>query len=590
MKNIKITRKSFIKIATAVPFLGGAITSCGDDGGTENNKRDNARYEILSEVKTTLTETLLPADYTEDSTVFITDINRVLNSDYGKLKAAAGEPHILDKSLLKTPDSYTEPTERKSLLFFPQITDIHITDVLSPMRAVYGYVSHNGSAYRPHSIYSTHVLHSIIQTINATHKKEKFNFVLVTGDMIDNAEGIELEWFNTILNGGIIKPVSGSKEYDPVEGTGNDFTDPYIVEGLDNDLPWYASIGNHDVLYVGISYITDEKANKYISSELATIPFMGCDVYTGAQDPDTQYGTVQCGFERDNRNGAFLPVATDSCKSDLPKCDNPQVDPDPQRAPFRNHAELIDEIKDAGGFDKQNTNVQKGYYSIRPDKNVPIELIFLDLSATKKHFIKPSGEMQPNQVLTNALFGTEEFNWLKDKLEQLKTEGVASIIIHHQPTDHFQPESEISSTEYINMLKEYEDVLAIIAGHTHKNKIRQFPSENENEYSLVEVVTCGLLDFPEQSRVYELVYNNNGTISLFTTMLNHASVENSFSYNARRLSLAYTQVDKGGFGEGGSGTINDRNREIIIPISTKLQAKLESLTNTATYVKSLKID
>ncbi len=588
MKNVKITRKSFIKIATVVPFLGGAITSCGDSGD-EDNTRESAKYEILSDVKTTLTETLIPNEYS-DPNILITDLDKVLKSGYGTLEVKAGEAHILDKSLLKDPDSYTEATERKSLLFFPQITDIHLTDVQSPMRAVYGYVSHNGSAYRPQSIYSTHVLHSTIQTINAVHKIEKFNFVLATGDMIDNAEGAELEWFNTIMNGGVVKAVTGSQEHDPIQGMGNDFTDPYIAEGLADDLPWYASIGNHDVLYVGISYITDEKANNYVSSELSTIPFLGCDVYSGAQNPDTEYGEVQCGFERDNRNGAYLPVATDACKSDLPRCDDFEVDPDPTRAPFRNHGEIIDAIKDEGGFNKSNTDVQKGYYSIRPNKDIPLELIFLDLSATKKHFVKPSGELQANQVLTNALLGAEQFNWLKDKLDALKEEGVASIVIHHQPTDHFQSQSEVSSTEYISTLKQYEDVLAIIAGHTHKNKIRQFPAENDNEFPFVEVVTCGLLDFPEQSRIYEVVYNNNGTISLFTTMLDHASKKDSFSYNARRLALAYTQVDKGGFGDYGTGTIDDRNREIIIPISTKLQAKLEALTVSSNYVKSLKIN
>jgi hypothetical protein len=51
-------------------------------------------------------------------------------------------------------------------------------------------------------------------------------------------------------------------------------------------------------------------------------------------------------------------------------------------------------------------------------------------------------------------------------------------------------------------------------------------------------------------------------------MLNHASTEGSFSGNARRLSLAYTQVDKA-YGDYGAGTIDDRNREIIFTISTR---------------------
>jgi len=588
MKDIKITRKSFIKIATAVPFLAGGITSCSSDEGEEN-----AVYEILPEVKTTLTEVLEPSDYEKDDTL-ITEIDKILTgNNYGVLKKVTGEPHILDISLLKDPALYTAPTERKSLLFFPQITDIHITDVQSPMRAVYGYISNNGSAYRPQSIYSTHILNSTIQTINAIHKKEKFDFVVATGDMIDNAEGIEMEWFNTIMNGGVVKAALGDIE-DAVDGVGNNFTDPYVTDGLADDLPWYASLGNHDVLYVGISYITDEKAAKYTKSELSTIS-LGCDIYTGAQDASTEYGDVQCGFERNNQLDAWMPIATDSCKDDYPKCKDPSVYPDPRRTPFRTHAEIIDDIKDEGGFNNSNIDVQKGYYSIRPNKDIPIEIIFLDLSATKKHFVRPDGELDDGQVLTNALLGTKQFNWLKNKLDTLKSEGVASIIFQHQPTDHFQTinsastiESEVSSEEFIALLKGYEDFLCVISGHTHKNKIRKFSAENDNEYPFVEVVTSGLLDFPEQSRIYEIVYNNNGTISLFTTMLNHASPKGSLSYKARTLALAHTQVGKR-VGDSGSATIDDRNREIMIPVSSKIQAKLDSLV-TDNYVKSLKID
>jgi hypothetical protein len=219
--------------------------------------------------------------------------------------------------------------------------------------------------------------------------------------------------------------------------------------------------------------------------------------------------------------------------------------------------------------------------------NIPIEAIFLDLSATKKHFIKDN-VLSANKTLTNALLGQEQFEWLKNKLDELEDEGVASIIFQHQPTDSFQSESEVSSEQYTTLLKGYEDILAVISGHTHKNKIRQFPSLSDTEYPFVEVVTCGLLDFPEQSRIYEFVYNNNGTISLFTTMLDHASKEDSFSYRARSLSLAHTQIGKQ-VGDSGAATINDRNREIIIPISTKLQQKLEALTTNNNYVKSIKI-
>ena len=582
----KLKRRTFLKI-TAASSLAVNFISC-EGSQEDDNKRKVVNYNISQDVQTTRVHTLSEVNYTPDPNIKVTDVKGLLESEYGRLEKSEGEEHLLDKSLLAEPDNYSLPSSRKSLLFFAQISDIHLTDVQSPMRAVYGFVSGNGSAYRPYSIYSTHVLNSMIQTINAIHKKEKLDFLAVTGDMIDNAEGVELEWFNTILNGGVVRAVTGKDDYDPVAGGGNDFTDPYFADGLAGDLPWYATIGNHDILNVGVFYITDEKADAYVSDKLTTLDFFGCDVYTGTQDASTEYGDVQCGFEENVATGAFVPVATESCNSsEFARCDNPEVIPDKRRAPFRNHGEIIEDIKSDNEFNKNNDDEQKGYYSISLE-NVPIELIFLDLSASKEHFFV-NGEFKPNSTRTNALLGEKQFNWLKDKLDSLKEESKGAIIFQHQPTGSFQKESEISPEEYIDLLQNYEDVLCVIAGHTHKNKILKHKAEGEGKFSFVEVVTCGLLDFPEQSRLFEFVYNDNGTVSLFTTMLNHASTEGSLSYNARRLSLAFTQLEKGGYGGDGSGTKKDRNTEIVLPISDKFKEKLENLNVNADYVKSLKV-
>jgi hypothetical protein len=131
-------------------------------------------------------------------------------------------------------------------------------------------------------------------------------------------------------------------------------------------------------------------------------------------------------------------------------CNDSKVSPDSRRTPFRTHEEIVQDIKDGGGFDSSNTDPQKGYYSLKPDPNVPIEMIFLDLSAAKKHFVK-NDVLVPGQILTNALLGQEQFTWLKNKLDELESEGTASIIFQHQPTDHFQSTSEVSPQELLKL-------------------------------------------------------------------------------------------------------------------------------------------
>jgi hypothetical protein len=83
---------------------------------------------------TTLYETFEPDTYTEDRSLIGTDIEQLLANDYGQIKKAAGEPHIKREELATS----TEIISRKSLLLFPQITDIHITDVESPNRMFMG--------------------------------------------------------------------------------------------------------------------------------------------------------------------------------------------------------------------------------------------------------------------------------------------------------------------------------------------------------------------------------------------------------------------------------------------------------------------
>ncbi len=536
---------------------------------------------------TTLYETFEPDNYTEDNSLIGTDIEQLLANDYGKIKKADGEPHIKREELATS----TEVVSRKSLLLFPQITDIHITDVESPNRMVYGYIAKNTSAYRPHSVYGLHILDSMIQTFNTLHKIEKLDFVLATGDLCDNAEGIELHWFNTVLNGGVVSMDSGA-DNDPIPGENNDYSDPIIAKGLESDLEWYAIIGNHDFLNAGINYNTEEAALKYTSDTISTIEYKGCQIYTGSQDG---VADPQCAFDRHDIFGRTILTPTavdDNCKISysgievkIDKCNMPNVVADPLRAPFNSHKNWFDDLNDADIIHPDETVEQSGYYSVRPKSNIPIEIIFLDTAATVNAF-RDGDTVDPMKINHAGFLETGQFNWLKNKLTELKEEGVGVILTAHHPLGSFNQDSEISSSALKDEIKKYDNILAMINGHTHNNKLIFHSSSNDNEYGFVEVTTAALIDFPEQARICEFVYNGNGTVSLFTTMLNHNSETDSFSYLGRRLSLAFKQLHNA-MGKG-LGDLSDRNTEIIIPLSEKVKNSFEAVTNAKSYIRTLK--
>ena len=71
--------------------------------------------------------------------------------------------------------------------------------------------------------------------------------------------------------------------------------------------------------------------------------------------------------------------------------------------------------------------------------------------------------------------------------------------------------------EVLALLGSYRSVLAWVNGHSHKNKIT--PHSAPDGRSFWEVSTASHIDFPQLARVIEIVDNHDGTVSLFTTLI-----------------------------------------------------------------------
>jgi Calcineurin-like phosphoesterase len=150
---------------------------------------------------------------------------------------------------------------------FAQLTDTHVRDEESPARVP--FLDRVGppftSTFRPQEAFSTQVLDAAVRSIN----RERPQAVFITGDVTDNAQRNELALALATLRGGTVKPDSGARGYDGVQAP--DSADPFFYRpdhdapahpgalaraqrpfkaaGL--DAPWYALVGNHDVLAQG---------------------------------------------------------------------------------------------------------------------------------------------------------------------------------------------------------------------------------------------------------------------------------------------------------------------------------------------------
>ena len=154
-----------------------------------------------------------------------------------------------------------------TLATFAQLTDTHVRDEESPARVPFldRVPGPYTSTFRPQEAFSTQVLDASVRAVN----RERPQAVFVTGDITDNAQRNELDLALTTLRGGEVKPDSGGPGYDGVQAP--DSPDPFYYRpdhdapahpgalaraqrpfraaGL--DAPWYALVGNHDVLAQG---------------------------------------------------------------------------------------------------------------------------------------------------------------------------------------------------------------------------------------------------------------------------------------------------------------------------------------------------
>jgi hypothetical protein len=73
------------------------------------------------------------------------------------------------------------------------------------------------------------------------------------------------------------------------------------------------------------------------------------------------------------------------------------------------------------------------------------------------------------------------------------------------------------------MLLEHPNAVAWINGHTHINTITAHRRSDDRPGGIWEITTASCIDFPQQQQVIEIVDNRDGTLSIFTTVLDHAS-------------------------------------------------------------------
>jgi metallophosphoesterase (TIGR03768 family) len=530
------TKRNLIYIPFFIASTFNIFTSCTRD--------DNLINPLGKMVYTTLDRTIIPDNVSSWPVMYPYEVTKLPGfPKYGAWTYGPGLDYQKRLDLMAHGYTGTSVTKYARLLNFFAITDTHMTDEETPASAMYfGYKGGFIGGYSPVLLFTTQVLDATIHTINALHKENPFDFGISMGDACNNTQYNELRWYIDILDGKKITPDSGIKD-DPEPGQGNDYQDEFHAEGLDQTIPWYQTMGNHDHFWTGLLPPDDAARAIYVSDEILNVdnvlqhpydpkPFETRGIYMGSIDGSTRLGEI---FGIGIMGNFPMPPKVHAA--------------DPNRRSLLKE-EWMNEFftttsKPVGhGFSRVNVDSKFTSYSFEPKTDIPIKVIVLDDTQNND---------DPHiNFYAHSSVDESRYNWLVSELEKGQSEGKLMIISSHIPIGvlpagngmGWSESAAVSENDFISKLHTFPNLILWIAGHRHVNQVTPMPSTDpaHPENGFWEVETTSLRDFPQQFRLFEIMRNSDNTVSIFTTDVDPIMKEGSLPALSRYYAVAAQQI------------------------------------------------
>lgn len=587
--NSTLTRRDFIKGSAgtvACISLSPMFFGCGSNsGGTQV-----AEYSIDSTVVKT-TERMISFPYTVPSGLGVkpdpaTSPNgkealkweqlRQLQ-DYDEL--GYGDWKYLNQPLPIMPRTDIMPgdydaasvTKETKLLNFFAMTDVHLTDKEAPnqfidlQRSNPDYSGTNSSIYSGVMLYTPQTFDAAIQTANALHKQDPFDFFISLGDVSNSSMYNELRWYIDIIDGKVITPSSGAH----VGGDTIDYQKRFKAAGLDKTIPFYQTLGNHDHFLIGSfpiyendfdgSYLSDtvwSAPNELLIPDPAIFPAL-FDIrkitnqsyqhyYQGVIDGTAPYGSIIHYGAIENYSSAPKIVA-DPDRRALHRGDWIQEFFNTTTSPKGHGFNLVSSNPN---FHLVPASERAGFacYSFEPKSDVPLKVIVLDDTQRED-----DGSFD---IHGHGFLDATRWAWLQAELDDGQAADQLMIIACHIPIAVANVGTELewwlgdanakvanacTITELVDKLQNTPNLLMWIAGHRHFNTIKAFPHAVP-ERGFWQVESSSLRDFPQQFRTFEIFINSDYSISIEAVNVDIAVKEGTPAATSRKYAIATQQI------------------------------------------------